>query len=711
MKFSGKTLVLLLAAAALPAVEGCKSYDNFTTFFNTYYNAKRLMNESEEEFAYADLKRRDKPRVIVPADSGSMFGVKPLAGIAPPYLREYIIDQQKLQPVQVKLDSIFDKGSKIIRRHPNSNYIEGSLFLMAKAFFYKSEWVPAEVKCSELIDKYPDGEYFVDAHLIASKAYLIERKFQLGKLWLSRTIDVAWYFARYDVLTEAFKITAEQALFENDIPGALRPYRQAIAQSDDEELRAKWQMEVAALLFRMSRFAAAEREFAAVLEYSPDLLGEFEANLYRASCLSYLNRYDEALPILNDLAENKNYADWLGNVHAEKMRLNRLRGNDSELAELEKSAEKFAGNTAITAHFFERGMAAYNQGDYTRAKGYFLRSKQPRSAVSEAAGNYFALLNDLENKSKVLAQTRSAIAGDGPAVDTLRATMAKTFFELGRVYQQLGKSDSSNLLFRQAADSCPMGFTEKSQYLYVAALILDSAKTDESIADADSLMEIVALNFPKTEVGGEAQKRLGFVREVQVDSVAALFESASRFRKVGEYALAIRQLLRLVERYPDHALAAKSLYTAGWLFERKLLDNDSALFYYNRVLKEYPGTEYARDLQMSVGFAISLRDTKNRKPDTLVTPNIRTQQDSTQQTTFTVQPQKPMPSDPAPNQQHQTPPKQDGFTVPGGNMIPKDVNSLVPDVKINLPFDVKAPDIKLPDLKPNTNDTTQAKKP
>ncbi len=669
------------------------------------------MRESEEEFAYTDLKRRDKPRVIVPADSGSQFGVMPQTGIAPPYLREYIIDQQKLQPVQVKLDSIFDKGSKIIRLHPKSNYIEGSIFLMAKAFFYKGEWVPAEVKCSEIVDKYPDGEFFVDAHLLAAKSYLIERKFQLGKLWISRTIDVAWYYHRYDILSEAFKISAEQALFENDIPGALRPYRQAIAQSDDNEQRAKWQLEVASILYRLSRFNEAEREFASVLDYSPDFLSEFEAKLYRASSLIYLRKFDEAKPILDDLADNSNYADWLGNIQAERLRMARLTENQNELAELEKSAEKFAGNPAIMAHFFERGMDAYNQHDYTRAKGYFLRAKQTRSAVSEAANNYFILLGDLENRTKQLAQQQSSIAGDSPMADTLRGEAAKTKYELARIYQKLGKADSANLLYRQAADSCPLSISDKAKFLYVAALILDSLHTDEPSVQADSLMEIIALNYPKTEYGSVAQKRLGFVRAVDIDSATALFESGSRFRKVGENYLAARQLLRLVEKYPENLLAAKSLYTVGWLYERKIQNNDSALIFYDRVLKEYPGSEYARDLQMSVSFARSLKEAKLRPIDSAAIKSLMPKQDTTSQTTttFTVQQSQPQPIDSAnnnsPNQQQI---KQNGFSMPN---LPKDVKSLTPDVKINLPFDIKMPNINLPGLKPNTNDTTQVKKP
>lgn len=152
---------------------------------------------------------------------------------------------------------------------------------MAKAFFYKSEWVPTEVKCSELIDKYPDGEFFVDVHLLASKAYLIERKFQLGKLWLSRTIDVAWYYKRYDILSKRSKSSPDRHYSRTTFRARCVRTVRRLRRQDNDEQRARWQMEVASLLYRLSRFDEAEREFAAVLDYSPDLLGGFEANLYR----------------------------------------------------------------------------------------------------------------------------------------------------------------------------------------------------------------------------------------------------------------------------------------------------------------------------------------------------------------------------------------------------------------------------------------------
>mgnify|MGYP003349151956 CR=1 FL=1 len=115
---------------------------------------------------------------------------------------------------------------------------------MAKAFFYRSEWLPSTIKCLELAEQFPDSRYSPDVHLLASKNYLIQRNIPKARIMLSRTVDVAWQQQRYDVLSEAFQLMAEEAITQGDFDAAERPYRQAIAQCTDEEQRAKWQTDL-----------------------------------------------------------------------------------------------------------------------------------------------------------------------------------------------------------------------------------------------------------------------------------------------------------------------------------------------------------------------------------------------------------------------------------------------------------------------------------
>jgi len=99
------------------------------------------------------------------------------------------------------------------------------------------------------------------------------------------------------------------ALYFGDFAGAVRPYFQAIAQSDDKKQKAIWQNEMATILFRMGRFDRAERAFAKVMDYSPNLVTEYESKLYRASSLIRLDRIQEAERILNRLDDDGKFEE------------------------------------------------------------------------------------------------------------------------------------------------------------------------------------------------------------------------------------------------------------------------------------------------------------------------------------------------------------------------------------------------------------------
>jgi tetratricopeptide (TPR) repeat protein len=262
------------------------------------------MKESEEEFEWQDEKLRTTPRVFVPDPQIAEGAIN--SSETPPFLESFIISKQKLQPVAIKLDSVIIKGSKILARHPNSDYVEGTLFYMARSYFYRNEWLPSQIKCGELIDKFPMGDYSPDAHLLYSENLLIQRKFEAGKVMLSRTVDIAWLKERYDILSEAFNLQAELALYEKDMEGAVRPYKQAIAQADDQQIKARWQVDLAALYYRMGQFDMSAKSFRKAHSYSPDYQAEFEAYLYEAMSLIRLGERERALEILDDLESDGN---------------------------------------------------------------------------------------------------------------------------------------------------------------------------------------------------------------------------------------------------------------------------------------------------------------------------------------------------------------------------------------------------------------------
>ena len=399
MKFN-VNLKQLVIPLLLMLLAGCRQWDNFTTFYNTFYNADRLINESKSEFEYQDEKLRINPRVFVPDPKITISDVTESG--PPPFMKEFIISPAKLQPVAVKLDSVIRKGSKILAYHPKSNYIEGTLYLMASSFFYRNDWLSTQIKCSEQIDRFPDGKLSPDAHLLLSESLLIQKKLYAGKIMLSRTVDIAWQLNRYDILSEAFRLEADLALYQNDVEGALRPYKQAVAQATDKEYAARWQVELAAILYRLGRFRRAAEEFAKVHDYSPDYVTEFEAYLYYAASKIRLGQYEEADEILTRLERDGKYEEWLGFIYPVRLTSLRLR-KEKNLEAAEKFADSaFATNPAVISYYFERGMDLFDSANYQKARVYFSKAKNGRTPVFNQAQRMYYLLNTWDAKKTQL---------------------------------------------------------------------------------------------------------------------------------------------------------------------------------------------------------------------------------------------------------------------------------------------------------------------
>lgn len=773
MKRNKKFVIKSASVAFILLVSfGCARWQDFTAYFNTYYNAQKLMEESEDEFEYHDEKKKINPRVLI-VDAELIASEKPTMG-PPPFMTEFIITQQKRQPVNIKLDSIIIKGSKLLATRPKSNFLQGTLYLMAKSFFYRNEWLSSQLKCSEMLDRYPDGDMSPDGHLLLAKNLLVQKKFFAGKIILSRTVDIAWQKKRYDILSEAFRLEAELALFEDDFEGALRPYRQAVSQADDKTLRAKWQLELACLYYRMGRFDRAAVEFDKVHDHSPDYLTRYEAELFKAASLMRIEKFDMADEILTKLEKDRKYEEWLNYAQVQRLHASRLKGDKKEIEASEKLADSaFSTNPMMIAYNYERGMDFYKASDYGNARKYFARARVARSPAFNSSQRMFFLLNSWDDRinfvqpeleryrrfqseqevkkdsvrffpnidligtgldtvftekrdsavksndnnialkdangvqktvqnddatavgeqiqtekgdisdltappsnlnagseqravndndvlgvKQVQERLKADSANSGrrqppdlvvsstkdslqaaieqkvrelkqqqrPGKDTTRTSqqsrarpradlspkvftdssrfvLALALFELGRVHEQLKNHDSALHYYAISVDVAPDSYSQSSRFYHALA----RKSRDIDPFTADSLLEIMVERFPLTDYGRDAMKQLGYTDAFIIDSVAELYASGSQLRRHGDFNFAIRQFLKIFNNYPKSPFAPRALYAVGWTFERNLRMSDSAFYYYQLLIDNYPNSEYARDIQLTVTYYLALQ--------------------------------------------------------------------------------------------------------
>lgn len=596
MKYSKIISKTLLISVAL-FTTACSTYDNFTTFFNTYYNAQRLIDETETEFSYQDEKKRVNPKVFITKPE---YWVKPDSRKTPIlFMADFVVDGRKLQPVKVKLDSVIIKGSKILAKHPKSAYVENTLLLMGQAYFYMSDWINCQVKCSELIDKFPNGDLTPDAHLMIAKTYLIRKKTTAGLTILSRTVDVAWIKKRYDILSEAFRLEAELALFENRFEDALRPYMQAIAQCDDSEQRAKWQVDMAAILYRFGKFERAAKAFQKVKEFSPDYAARFEADYYYALCQIKLGNNAHGMSVLDDLYEDGKYEEWRDYILAGRMLNYTLTKNDSLYNISQKYADSaYSASPMLQAFYFEKGMMLFEQKDYYKSRDLLSQIRNTRNEYYTTSNKLYTYLQSWSQLNKSITTSLAEYNKDSIATDSVKDETSYYCFEFGRVHELLGNIDSAHYYYKLATEIAPVSSKGRAQYIYNYYRL---TKTDNPIL-ADSLYEQLAELYPKTEYGKEAFTKLGYTEHFTIDTVADIFASGNQLRKNGLYPLSIEKYFSIYTNYPEHSLAPKSLYSIGWIFENKVIIPDSALYYYSLLLSKYPKTEYAKDISTSVSF-------------------------------------------------------------------------------------------------------------
>lgn len=592
---------------------GCQTFDNFTTYFNTYYNMERLMDKAEDEFDFMAFDVREI-QIYVPDPQIKQqedYSLGP-----PPFMKNMIITQRQRQAVEVKLDSIIIKGSKILAYSSKTDYVEGALFLMAKSYFYQEEWRPSEIKCSELVDKYPNSDFSPDAHLLFAKNALIQRNFYTGKIMLSRTVDIAWQKKRYDILSEAFRLQAELSLYENDKEEALRPYRQAVAQSENNELAAKWQLELAALLYRIGEFEKAAKEFAKVRDYSPTYEGLYESYLYEAQSHARIEDFKKSDELLTHLEEDSKFEEWMGYTYAGRLTERRMKGNDIAIEAMENHSDTtYVNNTLINTYSFERGMDFYKNNNYFKAQQYFAKARNQRTPIFKEASYLFKALSELRYKTKSAEDQIKKFEADttGNINDTLRYSTALLYFEAGRIHEELGNIDSVKHYYKLSYDVAPKNMNETSRFLYSYARVI----REEDAYTSDSLYEVVADNYAMTEYGRDAMMKLGFTEEFIVDTVQDLFASGMKLKRFGDYEFAINQFNSVYVRFPKHTLSPRSLYNIGWIYERDMINLDSAIKYYDLLVQNYPDSEYAKEILLPLAQLKSIKS-GDKIPDSLM---------------------------------------------------------------------------------------------
>ena len=257
MSLSVRTGVYLVAATFLFLATGCGSasfigqrYHNFTSYYNTFYNAEqsyeagvRALESTEEPI--------DRMQYLV------IFGGPSRPG------------------GNVNFQNAIEKSTDILIDHPRSKWVDDALLLIGKSYFYQENYVGAEQKFQEVISF--ESSLEEEARIWLSRALMAVRSHERAQQHLASSLE------REDISrrSRAQLRLALGELFvkQGDFDSAAEQLAAALPDVRSKELRAKGAFLLGQVYEALERYEDAVEAYALVRKERPPYELDYAASL------------------------------------------------------------------------------------------------------------------------------------------------------------------------------------------------------------------------------------------------------------------------------------------------------------------------------------------------------------------------------------------------------------------------------------------------
>ena len=608
---------------------------NFTTYFNTYYNASKAFEEAQFQL------HKNKNELF-------KFKVDKLNG-----------------NTKKQFDLVVKKCSKILQFDSKSSYVAGSLFMIGRAFYFQQEFPKALRKFKEL-GVLNDDEYSLINLLWIGKTELQLRNFKSGLTIIDSVKKQAAAEEDEEILVKAYKVQISHYIFNENYHVAVNLIKKLIAVSDDDELNAEATYELGKIYLKLDSLKDAADAFLAVEKYSPSFETDFNSRLEFAKITRKLGKIDESLSMLEDMESKNKYNKKRDKIELQIGNIYRDRGN------IDDAISKYMEIDSTYKRTESAGYASYNIAKilvdslklYDSAMVFYkktLSSALPKEFKTKAKresnvlSKYIALVkrqtnyekqltyvlypdifaqdsldyefymghdtstvieNKLSDSTKVDStdvkkniknkkeqtpdfltefQNQSKPKIKKPvrpkiSADSLKHTLSKIRYALGNMFLgELEVPDSAFYYYNMILNDDPGGpYTARTLFALGSfySFVNDSTK-------ADSLFKLVYDNYKSAPVAVEAARRLGHKETIaSSDSTEIMYVKAENTYMTGNYKDAISEFFKIADNYPKSPMAPKSLYAIGWLLENKLNMPDSAFSVFSKLHQKYRRSEY-----------------------------------------------------------------------------------------------------------------------
>lgn len=608
-----------------------KGFEDFTTYFNIYYNANRLFNEAESEFL---KQQKDIFTTKVIAPGGNITN---------------------------KFVQVIEKCSKILQFHQNSSFVDDALMMIGKSYYYQREYPSAIRKFSELITNFPNSKYYLEAQLWIARSYaqtveidralrllnevylqakdrknreiMSDASLEILKIYFKRNnleeiINVGNEFVKIskdkNAVAQVYLLMGSAYARINQLEKALESYSQVKKFTNDYYLRFKSQLELAKILREQKKFDEAEKVLLSI--YSEQLYEEYKDFIELEFAYLYLSKKDtsKALDYFVKVDTSYSTKETGGIAQFEIANyLENVLGNlDSAKYYYDKSLRTQISEDIRKLAQFKSQLLARYKSLWTNIKNYEKQIQTLRIFPHDSTYQKYqeieidsSMLDDpdyladiqeyLEEKRKADSLYLVKLSEDSlryktnlKNADSLEVVVARLKFDLVTLFMiDYQKPDSAYVYLKEIVGKFPdKDFSERS--FYALANYYETIGEKEK---ADSIFKLIYDNFTDSEISNIVAKRLGLKPRITSKDLPDFeYREAEELREQKRFNEAIKKLYIINDMYQNTDYAPKSLLLIGAIYENDLRLYDSAYAVYKHLKEKYPASLYTQRINQKL---------------------------------------------------------------------------------------------------------------
>lgn len=567
MVFKNKLIKYLSIPIFVFIMNGCSVWENFTTYFNLYYNTKTIFEDAEDEIIN---QKRD------------LFSNEPLV---------------LLGNTRTALVKVIEKSSKILQFDASSGYVDDALMMLGKSFFYQGNFQKAKRKFEELIATNPDNEEVLESNLWIAKCLFALREnteaLKIVEQVRSKAVEEDYDFLVRDSYVEEIKYY----LREENYSKAISLANELAEVYDDNKTRAEVYFELGKLYTLTGDNENAISAYEKVFDNSPDFDLEIAATIRYADALREAGQNEKALSVFEDIRGKDKFLSSFNEIDFEIGKTLVQLGRYNEAYDQFSIVDSTYKNTPFaSASNFELGeLYRAHLADYDSATYFYSKSVTgniPKDYVEKAKNKNQLFIKYSKLRKEINKFSRQLFYSENP--DTfVKDSIDYTSDSLKILSDYLAKKEMQDIW-----KDVNTNFTNTDlSKIKDSTFIKDSLVVRDSLIKIDSLVNIGIYN--PTDTIGLKQNML---KDLAKKNTAALKNKESQkladLQKQGQVRLDTVKFKRnpplKLKISVDSAktVLAKNSMELGNLFLSELDVPDSAYYLYTKILNDYPSKIY-----------------------------------------------------------------------------------------------------------------------